>query len=57
MNWEFSRKLEFYREGESTKHITDIRSICDITGVNESAMGPWLERLGLGPVWEMVRHA
>jgi hypothetical protein len=42
------RKLEYYREGRSTKHPADIRAICEITGVDEAILQPWLERLGLG---------
>lgn len=45
------RKLEYYREGQSAKHPADIRSICEVTGVDESLMAPWLERMGLGALW------
>jgi hypothetical protein len=50
------RKLEYYREGGSSKHPADIRAILESTGVDESAMRPWLEQLGLGGVWEDVRN-
>ena len=49
------RKLEYYREGHSAKHPTDIRAIIEVTGVDENALMPWLERLGLGAVWSEVR--
>ena len=49
------RKLEFYREGRSAKHPADIRSIVEITGVDEVAMKPWLERLGLGELWTEIK--
>ena len=49
------RKLEFYREGRSAKHPADIRAIVDITGVDEPAMIPWLEQMGLIAVWREVR--
>ena len=45
------RKLEFYREGHSSKHVADIRAIREITGVDETVLAPWLESLGLGALW------
>lgn len=48
------RKLEFYREGKSSKHVTDIRAIREITGLDEAAITPWLEKMGLGGVWEEI---
>ena len=48
------RKLEFYREGGSTKHVSDIRAIRDITGVNEAILHPWLDRLGLFTLWNEI---
>lgn len=49
------RKLEFYREGRSAKHPADIRAIREITGVDEAAMAPWLERMGLATLWEELK--
>jgi hypothetical protein len=49
------RKLEYFREGRSAKHPSDIRSIRAITGVDETAMAPWLARLGLGPLWQEIK--
>ena len=49
------RKLEFYREGRSTKHPADIRAIREVTGVDEVAIAPWLERLGLTSLWEELK--
>ena len=51
------RKLEFYREGRSAKHPTDIRAIREITGVDEAAMAPWLERMGLAGSWEEMKKS
>ena len=45
------RKLEFYREGGSSKHLTDIRAIRSITGLEESMLRPWLDRLRLNELW------
>ena len=49
------RKLEFFREGRSAKHPTDIRAILEITGVNETTMTPWLDRMGLGELWREIK--
>jgi len=51
------RKLEYYREGRSAKHPLDIRAIHEITGVDEAAMAPWLERMGLGDLWQMIKSS
>lgn len=51
------RKLEYFREGNSTKHPTDIRMICEGTGVDEHLLAPWLERLGLTALWREIRDA
>lgn len=51
------RKLEFYREGRSTKHPADIRAIAEITGVDEPLMAPWLARMGLNALWQEVKAA
>lgn len=51
------RKLEFYREGHSSKHVGDIRTIREITGVDETAMAPWLDRLGLNALWQELKSA
>jgi hypothetical protein len=49
------RKLEFYREGRSAKHPADIRAIREITGVDETALTPWLERMGLTALWQEMK--
>jgi hypothetical protein len=51
------RKLEFYREGRSAKHPADIRAIREITGVDEAALAPWLERMGLAALWQELKTA
>ncbi|MBP7142501.1 MAG: hypothetical protein KBA71_11385 [Opitutaceae bacterium] len=45
------RKLEFYREGRSTKHLVDIRAIQRITGFDVTLLTPWINRLGLQEIW------
>ncbi|MCX6937505.1 MAG: hypothetical protein NTU80_06330 [Verrucomicrobia bacterium] len=49
------RKLEFYREGGSTKHPLDIRAILESTGVDEAAMSPWLTRMNLHDLWQTIK--
>lgn len=49
------RKLEFYREGGSAKHPLDIRAIVQTTGVDETALAPWLERLQLAALWSQLK--
>jgi hypothetical protein len=49
------RKLEFFREGRSTKHTADIRAIREITGVDEAMLAPWLERMGLTSLWQELK--
>ncbi|HUL53430.1 MAG TPA: hypothetical protein VLT83_08490 [Opitutaceae bacterium] len=51
------RKLEFYREGRSSKHAADIRAIREITGVDEALLAPWLQRLGLADWWSELKAA
>ena len=49
------RKLEYYREGGSAKHPTDIRAIQEVSGLDEALLTPWLERQGLASLWETLR--
>jgi len=49
------RKLEFYREGRSTKHPTDIRAIQEVTGIDTAALAPWLKSMGLESLWAEVK--
>lgn len=49
------RKLEYYREGRSAKHPADIRAIREITGVDETMLAPWLERMGLDTLWQDIK--
>jgi hypothetical protein len=51
------RKLEYFREGGSAKHPADIRAIREITGVDEAALAPWLERMGLTVLWQELKAA
>ena len=48
------RKMEFFREGGSAKHPADIRAIREVSGVDEAALMPWIEQLGLQEVWRRL---
>jgi hypothetical protein len=50
------RKLEYYREGGSPKHLDDIRGILRHASdvVDRKALDRWISRLGLEPVWAEV---
>ena len=50
------RKLEYYREGGSDKHLRDIRSIVAISGdqLDMSALDEWLRRMALETQWRLV---
>lgn len=45
------KKLDFYREGGSEKHITDIRGILANTEVDQKYLNEWLLQLGLIEFW------
>jgi hypothetical protein len=45
------KKLEFFREGGSTKHITDIREVLRLVDVDRSMIGEHVDRLGLTAQW------
>lgn len=48
------KKLDFYREGGSEKHLTDIRGIVAVTDLDQSYLEKWIARFGLKPEWEKV---
>ena len=50
------RKLEYYREGGSEKHLRDIRSMLAISGeqIDRAALDEWIQRLGLQTEWPLV---
>ena len=50
------RKLEYYREGGSEKHLRDIRSILTISEarLDLPALKEWVGRLGLETEWRKV---
>lgn len=50
------RKLEYFREGGSSKHPADIKAILQTTAVDQATIASWSARLGLADLWaEMLR--
>lgn len=51
------KKLEFYHEGGSEKHLRDIAGILKISGnqLDRSYIASWAQRLGVLDIWEKVR--
>jgi hypothetical protein len=50
------RKLEFYREVGSQKHVRDIRAMLAVSGdqLDRGELKEWIQRLGVGAQWEEV---
>jgi hypothetical protein len=48
-----TRKLEFYREGHSEKHLRDIRSMLQLSAdlIDQPALDGWIRRCGLEEEW------
>lgn len=49
------RKLEYFREGGSSKHLSDIRTMLATTAVDQGAIATWAARLGLTDLWASLR--
>jgi hypothetical protein len=51
------RKLEYFREGGSDKHLRDIRSMLAVSGeqIDRPALEEWIQRQRVEPQWELVR--
>ena len=51
------RKLEYFREGGSDKHLTDIRAMLDVSGdaIDRAVLAEWIARLGLQAEWTRVQ--
>jgi len=48
------KKLEFYREGGSEKHLQDIREILAETKVDQTYLQTWISLLRIEPEWAKV---
>lgn len=53
------RKLEYFREGGSEKHVRDIRGMLDMSGelLDRPFLESWIQRLGLASEWSRVLEA
>ncbi len=51
------KKLEYYREGGSEKHLRDIAGVLKISGerLDFTYIASWAARLGLESIWESVK--
>ncbi len=50
------KKMEYYREGGSDKHLRDIAGVLKVSGdtLDRDYVRDWASRLGLAEVWESV---
>jgi len=50
------KKMEYYREGGSEKHLRDIAGIMKISAgeIDERYIGEWADRLGLREIWDAM---
>ena len=48
------KKLDYYREGQSEKHLNDVRDIVMNLKVDDVYIKMWVERLGLTAEWSKV---
>lgn len=48
------KKLDFFREGQSEKHLLDIRDVLMAVKVDDSYIEEWVQRLSLEKAWEKV---
>jgi hypothetical protein len=52
------KKMEYYREGGSEKHLRDITGMLKVSPqeIDQEYVAEWSERLGLRPIWEMIKQ-
>jgi hypothetical protein len=48
------KKLDYYREGGSEKHLTDVREILAGTQVDKTYIEFWVQKLGLQTQWSQI---
>ncbi len=48
------KKLDYYREGSSEKHLNDIRGILANTEVDQTYLKKWILTLGLNSIWRII---
>ena len=52
------KKLEYYREGHSEKHLLDIRGMLDVSGdgIDQAILQDYIKRMHLEDEWKLVLH-
>ncbi len=52
------KKMEYYREGGSEKHLRDITGMLKVSAedIDRGYIAEWAERLDLGPIWAAIQH-
>ena len=52
------KKMEYFREGGSEKHLRDITGILKISydSIDLNYISEWTDRLGLGDIWKLVQE-
>ncbi len=52
------KKMEFYREGGSDKHLRDITGILKVSGgeIDEGYITEWADRMELRPIWDAIKR-
>lgn len=48
------KKLDFFREGGSEKHLNDIKEIMMETEVDRAYLDSWIEQMGLQKEWKKI---
>lgn len=50
------KKLVYYKEGESEKHLEDIRAILEVSGqtIDQATIKSWISKLKLEECWEKI---
>lgn len=48
------KKLDYYREGQSEKHLSDIRDLIMNVPLDEAYLQNWVSKLGLQAEWEKI---
>jgi hypothetical protein len=48
------KKLDFFRQGGSEKHLEDIRGILTETKIDQDYLNLWILKLGLSQEWEKI---
>ena len=52
------KKMEYYREGGSEKHLRDIAGMLKVSAgeIDDTYIVEWADRLGLRPIWDAIKR-